>query len=39
MWLANWKGTRLGGGFQNKEVQKLREAITILGYQLQNQGI
>jgi hypothetical protein len=28
-----------GGGFQDKEVQKLREAITVLGYQLRNQGI
>jgi hypothetical protein len=29
----------LGGGFEDKEVSKLREAITVLGYQLWNQGI
>jgi hypothetical protein len=28
-----------GGGFEDKEVSKLREAVTVLGYQLQNQGI
>jgi hypothetical protein len=29
----------LGGGFEVKEISKLREAISVLGYQLQNQGI
>jgi hypothetical protein len=26
-------------GFEDQEISKLREAITVLGYQLQNQGI
>jgi hypothetical protein len=36
-WLV---GKRTSGGvFEDKEVSKLREATTVLGYQLQNQGI
>jgi hypothetical protein len=34
----NGKGT-LEGGFKDKEVQKFREAITVLGYQFWNQSI
>jgi hypothetical protein len=36
--LANWKED-IGRGFEDKEVSKLREEITVLDYQLQNKGI
>jgi hypothetical protein len=35
--LANWKED-VWRVFEDKEVLKLREAITVLGYQLWNQG-